>query len=371
MKIYYHCKMIPPNVQICFQSISQNSILGNVLSKDDAKDILCNDDLDLLDIVHSGYAIRKHYFGNDVHIHVINNVKNGSCPEDCRYCVQSKPATSPIDNYPQKSNEQILNEAKIAYESGAFRYCMVLSGRGPTDRQVDNIANLIKTIKSQYAIQVCLSAGLINDSQAKRLKAHGLDRLNHNLNTSRRYYPSICSTHSYDDRLTTLQAAKSHNLDICSGMIVGMGESHEDVIDTLFELRKLEVPSIPINFYIPLKGAPLAEKADQYQKLTPAYCLRVLSLARMLNPCSEIRIAAGRELHLASLQPLSLYLANSLFVDGYLNSEGSGFNKTLMMIRDLGFVAVTANGENVTPSSFKLISDEVCFKRHVQVESSV
>ena len=174
---------------------------------------------------------------------------------------------------------------------------------------------------------------MINAAQARALKEAGLDRLNHNLNTSERYYGHICGSHTYADRLATLAAAQSVGLDVCSGVIIGMGEGPEDVYAMAKKVRDLNVRSIPVNFFIPIPGVALKEARG----LTPEYCLRVLCLFRLMNPRSEIRMAAGREIHLRSLQPLGLYPANSLFLQGYLNARGSSDAATLRMIRDMGF----------------------------------
>ena len=226
-----------------------------------------------------------------------------------------------------------MAEAKAAYEQGAFRYCLVFSGTGPTDERVEKIARIVREIKSRYPIEVCVSPGVITFQQAKVLKAAGLDRLNHNLNTSRSNYSKICTTHTFEDRLATLFAAKDVGLKVCSGVIIGMGESMGDVVDLAMKLLDVKAESIPVNFLIPIPGIALKEAVG----LTPDYCLRVLCLFRFLNPKAEIRIAAGREMHLRSLEALGLYVANSIFLQGYLNVKGSPDIRTLQMIKDLGF----------------------------------
>ena len=192
-------------------------------------------------------------------------------------------------------------------------------------------------MKARYPIEVCLSAGLIDIESAGVLKAAGLDRLNHNLNTSETHYPRICSTHSYQDRMDTLQAAQTVGLACCSGVIVGMGEGTNDLIKVAKELRRLEVASLPVNFFLPIVGTQLQKTPT----LTPDYCLRVLCLYRFLNPKAEIRIAAGREHHLRSMEVMALYPANSMFIEGYLNAKGSTASLTLQMIKDAGFTIRT------------------------------
>jgi biotin synthase len=311
------------------ENLSQN---GEVLTDDLCHQILESPDIDLLSLLHTAYNLRKAAFGNEVMLHIINNVQNGFCPEDCHYCAQAKTADTDINRYPNKSKEEILSEAKRAYESGAYRYCMVLAGKGLSPNRVAFLADVIQEIKRQYPLEVCVSTGILNEEKARILKQAGLDRLNHNLNTSESHYPEICTTHTYADRVHTLRAAKQAGIGLCSGVIIGMGEKIQDVIQTAKSLRFLDVVSIPINFYIPIEGTRLPQP-----NLSPQYCLRVLCLYRFLNPSAEIRIAAGREIHLRSLQPLALYPANSLFIDGYLNVNGSDFHRTIAMIQDTGF----------------------------------
>src|SRR5690606_2801948 len=182
-----------------------------------------------------------------VQVHVLNNVQNGLCPEDCGYCAQSRDSQAPIRKYAMKSREEILAEAERAARAGATRYCLVLSGRGPTLERTRELAEIVREVKARFPIGVCLSVGLIDDEKARILAEAGLDRLNHNLNASERHYPAICSTHTFSDRVATLETARKNGIGTCSGFILGMGESSEDVIDVAFRLRELEVPSIPVN----------------------------------------------------------------------------------------------------------------------------
>lgn len=295
--------------------------------------ILDGTDVQLLPLLHAAYQPRARHFGRRVMVHVLNNVQNGLCPEDCGYCAQSRDSGASIRKYPMKGEEEILAEAERAARAGATRYCMALSGRGPTLEVTERLAGVIRRIKERYPIEVCVSAGLIGEAHARILADAGLDRLNHNLNTSSDHYAQICSTHTHADRVNTLVAAKKCGVEPCSGLILGMGESSRDVIELGFELRDLEVPSIPVNFLIPVEGNPVVSDGS----LTPERCLRALCLMRLINPRAEIRVAGGREGHLRSLQALSLWPANSLFVEGYLTTRGDGAVDTYRMIRDAGF----------------------------------
>ncbi len=316
-----------------YTELTEKSLRGEDLSDEVCGAILNSPEIELLALLDAAYQVRRKFWGNTVAVHILNNAQNGFCPEDCHYCAQAKTTSSQIAEYPLKSEEEVLSEAKRAWESGAFRYCLVFAGRAPSPRRIEILARWVGEIKKRYPIEVCISAGLINKEGAQRLKDAGLDRLNHNLNTSKRHYPEICTTHTFADRLETLQAAREVGLELCSGIIVGMGEKREDVVEVGKTLRKLRVRSIPVNFLIPIPGNTVKEISP----LTPEYCLRVLCLYRFLNPDSELRAAAGREGHLRSLEVLALYPANSLFLDGYLNTQGSSRGKTLRMIKDAGF----------------------------------
>ncbi|MEE2679038.1 MAG: biotin synthase BioB [Myxococcota bacterium] len=302
-------------------------------SAEDARRILDGDGFALLPLLEAAFAPREHHFGRKVMVHVLNNVQNGLCPEDCGYCSQSRDSDAAIRKYPMKSDEEILAEASRAARAGASRYCMVLSGRGPTLERTRRLAEVIRQVKTEYPIEVCLSAGLLGEEHAQILADAGLDRLNHNLNTSESHYGEICTTHSYADRVATLLAARKSGIEPCSGLIVGMGESSRDVVDVAFRLRELAVPSIPVNFLVPIEGNPVVSDGT----LSPERGLRALCMMRLVNPRAEIRVAAGREGHLRALEPLALWPANSLFVEGYLTTRGDAVNETYRMIRDAGF----------------------------------
>lgn len=320
--------------QAFYNQLAGQSIADETLARSTALEILTSGKVELLPLLSAAFEVRKKYCGKEVSIHIINNAQNGFCPESCRYCAQAKTSDSDIEEYPLKSDAEILAEARNACEKGAFRYCMVFAGRGPSSTRVAHIARLIREIKAKYPpLQVCVSSGLLDEGNARILKEAGLDRLNHNLNTSQRHYPNICTTHTYADRLNTLASARRAEIQLCSGMIVGMGEGHNDILEVVYALRQLAVESIPVNFYIPIEGNALGPVSN----LSPEYCLRVLCLFRLLNPKAEIRVAAGRELHLRSMQVMALYPANSLFLDGYLNTKGDDRRRTLQMIKDAGF----------------------------------
>jgi biotin synthase len=201
---------------------------------------------------------------------MLQNAKSGACQEDCHYCSQSSISTAPIERYNLVPQKRMMEGARQAAASKAQRYCIVISGRSPLDREIDEIAGAVRSIKQEVPIQICCSLGLMTESQAKRLKAAGVDRVNHNLNTSEAFHASICTTHTFQDRLATIKNARAAGLEICSGGIVGMGEKNEDVIELAMALRDVKPDSIPLNMLTPVSGTPL-EQADN---LTPQRCLK-------------------------------------------------------------------------------------------------
>ena len=316
-----------------YQSYAAKALRDEPLTREEAAAVLSAPDDHLLKLLDAAFAVRRRYFGRKVRLQMLQNAKSGACQEDCHYCSQSSISTAPIERYGLLPRETMMAGAKQAAASKAQRYCIVISGRSPLDREIDEIAGAVRSIKQEIPIQICCSLGLLSEEQAKRLKAAGVDRVNHNLNTSEAYHASICTTHTFQDRLTTIKHARAAGLEICSGGIVGMGEKDEDVIDLATALREVKPDSIPLNTLHPVAGTPL-EDCDE---LTPQRCLKVLCLFRFLHPRTEIRIAGGREHNLRSLQPLALYPADSVFVNGYLTTPGAPAPEVWRMIEDLGF----------------------------------
>jgi biotin synthase len=316
-----------------YDKLAETSLHGEILTRDEMSAVLNAPDDRLPELLAAAFKVRHHYFGNRVQIHVLQNAKSGLCPEDCHYCSQSSVSTAPVDKYPILPRERLLEGAFKAKAVGAVRYCMVNSGRGPTQREIEEIAEVAREIKSNVPIQLCCSLGLMNEARIRILKEAGVERINHNINTSRRYHPNICTTHTYEDRVETVKNVQSVGLTACCGGIVGMGETEADLTDMALSLRELNVDSVPINFLHPIPGTPF----EGMNQLTPQKCLKILCLFRFVNPDKELRVGGGREIHLRSLQPLSLYPANSIFVNGYLTTPGQKASEAHRMIEDLGF----------------------------------
>jgi biotin synthase len=268
------------------------------------------------------------------------NAQSGLCSEDCHYCSQSKISEAEIEKYPLLARDRILEAAARADALKAGTFCLVISGRSPGERVFGRVLDAITEVKRNYDLRVCACLGLLSAEQARRLKDAGANTVNHNLNTSENFHPQICTTHTFADRQATLRNVQQAGLSACSGGIIGMGESDDDIIDLAISLRELKVDSVPVNFLIPIEGTPLAG----LNELTPTRCLRVLCLFRFILPSQKIRIAGGREVHLRSLQPLGLYPANSIFIGDYLTTAGQSARADLEMIRDAGFVVELPDG---------------------------
>ena len=319
--------------QTDWQRLADRVLQGEPATLPDAVAILESGDDELLDLLAAAYRIRRRYFGNKVQLYFLMNAKSGLCPEDCGYCSQSKVSEAEIPRYNLLNEEKLLAGAKVAASNQAKTYCIVISGREPSQREMAAITSIVPKIKQQFGLKICACLGLLNAAQAQSLKACGVDRVNHNLNTSEAHYADICSTHSFQDRLSTLRHVRDAGLELCSGGIVGMGERPADVVEMAMTLRDLKVESIPVNFLNPIEGTPLAGT----WQLNPRYCLKVLAMFRFVNPRSELRISGGRELHLGSLQALGLYPANSIFVGDYLTTKGQLPTADFKMIEELGF----------------------------------
>ena len=309
------------------------ALAGEAPVSGDALAVLRSPDDELLPMLQAAFRVRARYHGREVRIHVLRNAKSGLCPEDCAFCSQSVKHHSGVSQYQLQSVEELVEGAHAAYRLGAVKYCMVTSTRGPSQRELDVICEAVRQIKAELNIRICTSLGLLKEGQAEQLARAGVDRFNHNLESSRRHFPTICSTHEFDDRVTTVRRAKAAGMEACCGGIMGMGEAEEDRVALAFELRELEVESIPVNFLDPRPGTPLATQP----RLSPQDCLRTLAMFRFVNPSRDIRVAGGREVNLRQLQPLALYPANSIFCNGYLTTPGQGPAADRQMIEDAGF----------------------------------
>ncbi|GMA39575.1 biotin synthase BioB [Mobilicoccus caccae] len=304
-------------------------------TREEALAVLRTHDSELLDVVAGAYRVRREFFGRRVKLNYLVNIKSGLCPEDCTYCSQRLGSEAEILKYSLAKPDAVLSMAKAGVDGGAKRVCLVSSGRGPSDRDIAKVTDAIEALKGEHPdVEVCACLGLLKEGQARRLSEAGADAYNHNLNTAEERYEDICSTHTFEDRVDTVAQAHDAGMSACSGLIAGTGETHEDLVSVVFSLKEIGADSIPVNFLIPFDGTPLSETWN----LTPQDCLRILAMVRFVCPDSEVRIAGGREIHLRTLQPLGLHIANSIFLGDYLTSEGQAGVADLEMIADAGFI---------------------------------
>lgn len=313
--------------------LAEKVVKGHKMSSAEALSILRSSDAELLALLQGSFIIRNNYFGRKVKLNMIMNAKSGLCPEDCGYCSQSIVSEAPIDKYAWLTKEKILEGAQESIRRKAGTYCIVASGRRPTDREIEHVAEAVREIRETTDLKICCCLGFLKENQAQKLAEAGVHRYNHNLNTSKDNYEHITTTHTYEDRIETLKQVKHAGISPCSGVIFGMGETEEEAVEMAMALRELDADSIPCNFLNAIDGTPLEGRRE----LTPVKCLKLLAMMRFVNPTKEIRIAGGREVNLRSLQAMALYAANSIFVGDYLTTAGQELNRDWQMIADLGF----------------------------------
>ncbi|GLZ78956.1 biotin synthase [Actinorhabdospora filicis] len=339
--------MTVTDTRLLLDSLVNSGLSGKEPSREELLAVLATGDDELLDVVAAAARLRREFFGVRVKLNYLVNLKSGLCPEDCTYCSQRLGGKTEILKYSWLSPQDAAKTASAGVAGGAKRVCLVASGRGPSDRDVTRVGETIAAIRDENPqVEVCACLGLLSDGQAEKLRDYGVDAYNHNLNTSEDQYGDICSTHDYADRVETVGKAREAGLSPCSGLIAGMGETDADLVDVVLKLREIDSDSVPVNFLIPFDGTPL----EGTWELTPQRCLRILAMVRFAVPDREVRIAGGRELHLRTLQPLALHVANSIFLGDYLTSEGQAGADDLKMIADGGF-SVEGAGETTLPEN--------------------
>lgn len=322
-----------------YDSIADAVLAGATIDRQTAAAVLRCPDADLPALLRATLRVRERHHGRRVKLCLLRNARSGLCPEDCHYCSQSAISDAAIPRYRLDSVPELVAHAHRAVAAGARRYCMVTSGRGPSEADIDRFTTAARAIKAEYPdLELCVSLGILEEAQAYALKQAGVGWVNHNLNTSERFHPEICTTHTYADRIRTVGNVRKAGMATCSGGILGMGEHDDDVLDLAFALRELQVDSLPVNFLIPIDGTPMATTRE----LDPGRCLKALCLFRLTNPAAEIRVAGGREGNLGWFQALALLPANSIFVEGYLTTPGQGTSAAHAMVEAMGFEVETA-----------------------------
>ena len=296
-------------------------------------------DQPFLDLVFKAQSVhREHFQPNTIQVSTLLSIKTGKCPEDCKYCSQSAHYDSKLEAEKRIAVDKVIREAQTAKDSGSSRFCMGAAWRNPHERDMPYVLEMVREVKA-LGLETCMTLGMLNQSQAQRLKDAGLDYYNHNLDTSREYYSHIISTRTFDDRLDTLDHVRQAGMKVCSGGIVGLGESRNDRIGLLQELATMPVhpESVPINMLVPIEGTPLAE----VEKLDVTEWIRTIAVARIIMPHSYIRLSAGRESLSDSDQALAFIAgANSLFSgDKLLTTPNAGEGKDQILFAKLGLTA--------------------------------
>jgi biotin synthase len=312
--------------------LEEKILKGGSISKEDASYIVEISGSDIFNLFISANIIRNHSRGSKAELCSIVNAKSGACPEDCSFCAQSSKSKAEIKVYPLLSKEIVIQRAKEAKNSGIKRFSIVTSGRKVSNRDLLEIAGMISEIR-EIGLLPCASIGLLKEKELSILKSAGLERYHHNLETSERFFPQICRTHGYADKLKTIEAVKSTGLSICSGGIFGIGETWQDRIDMAFLLKELDVDSIPINFLIPIKGTALGYR----DLLKPFEALKIISLYRFILPQKDIRVCGGRIQILGEFNSMVFFAgADSLLTGNYLTTMGRSFEDDLRLIESYG-----------------------------------
>jgi biotin synthase len=324
-------------------ALADKALAGDVITREEARAVLHAPADEVLGLLDAAFRVRRAHWGRRVSLHVLENAKLGGCSEDCGFCSQSQKHASPSGEAPFKTVDELVAGARRAYAARAKRYCMVTATRGPSQRDLDTICAAAAQIKAEMNIELCASLGLLTEAKAARLASAGVDRFNHNLETSERHYGTIVSTHTWRDRVATVELAKRAGMATCCGGIVGLGETLDDLLDLAFVLRELDVDSVPVNFLDARAGTPLAN----YSLVEPGFARRALCMFRFVHPRTDLRVAGGREITLRKLQVMALYPANSIFTQGYLTTAGATPYDDHQMIRDAGFELELASGEAV------------------------
>jgi len=318
-----------------FQELTKKIIQGYWITETEALNILQIDDLpDTLDCLSAANRIRHYFKGSRIDLCGIINAKCGKCPEDCIFCAQSIHHTVDIEEFPLIKLQDIVSRARDIEGMKAYRAGIVTSGKKITGKdEFAQIIEAVKTIKQSTNIGCCASLGILGKEELLELKKAGLESYHHNLETAESFFPNICTTHTYKERVDTVVAAKSAGLKVCSGALFGLGESAQQRVELAFALKKLDVDSVPLNFLNPVQGT----KTENYKLLPPMDILKIIAMFRFVLADKDIKICGGRELNLRGLQPMIFIAgANGTMVGNYLTTQGRDYKQDLQDIFDLG-----------------------------------
>ncbi|MGM0472359.1 MAG: biotin synthase BioB [Bacillota bacterium] len=307
---------------------------GGEITPEEAKSLFELGEGQLMSLLAAANEIKEHYQGKKVDLCSIVSAKAGNCSEDCAFCAQSAHHDTEAVTYPLLDETEILKRAKEVEAEGAEHFGLVTSGRGVIDDQeFEQIIKIIERIKEETSLEPCASLGTLDEARADRLAEVGLKRFNHNLETSASHFAKICTTHTYKERMKTVKLLKDRDVEVCSGGIIGLGESYEDRIELAFTLKELGVDSVPINILNAVEGTPLADEPAAQ----PMEALQTAAIFRFILPTKVIKLCGGREKNLGDLQSLSLLSGiNGLLVGNYLTTDGRAIAEDIAMIEDLG-----------------------------------
>lgn len=326
--------------------LTDNVLHGKSITKEEAMALYTQP---LSDLCKHADQIRRCFCQNHFDLCTIINAKSGHCPENCRFCAQSAHYKSSISEYPLLPAKQIVEQARKNKEQGILRYSIVTSGKRLSEKEVDQVCAIIRTIRKDVGISVCVSPGLLNETQFRKLKHAGAARVHNNLETSRRNFPNICTTHTFDEKVAAIRAAKAAGISVCSGGIMGLGETVEDRIDMAFSLRELEIQSVPVNMLNPIPGTPLADR----EKLAAKDLQRIIAVYRFILPTAFIRLAGGRGLLPDKGRSCFLSGANAAISGDMLTTSGITAKTDIALLEELGYRAVLPFDESVEQSKIK------------------
>ncbi len=317
------------------QTVSQRVLGGGKITMDEASKFIEMDNWpDVLHLASEATRIREKFTGKQVDLCALVNAKAGNCAENCGYCSQSAHFNTEISSYPLMNPDQIVERARQAKEFGATRFCIVTAQRGLSDNDLPTLCEAVRRVKAEVGLEPECSLGFVTDHQLEQLKAAGMTRYNHNLETAETNFPNICTTHSYQDRLATLRQLRKHGLEICSGGILGLGESRQERLALAFELSELDVECAPINVLNPRPGTPLAENTPP----DPMEVIKTIAVFRFILPKAKLELGGGREVNLRDFQSMAFLAgANSLIIGGYLTTNGRQPAHDTQLLKDLGF----------------------------------
>lgn len=316
------------------QKIGDKVLEGGSVNMKEIYPLLETKGPDIIELAAVANRVREEFNGNEIDLCSLLNAKSGRCPEDCGFCAQSAHYKTEALVYPMMDTNRIVEEAKKAQRKGTGRFCLITSGRELNDEEFETILRALDRIRRETTLDLDCSLGTLSKERAESLKKVGVTRYNHNVETAESHFPQICSTHSFRDRVKTIEVLKEQGFSICCGGIIGLGESPQQRLELAFSLRQLGIDCIPFNILNPRPGTPL----EHSESIPPMEIIKTISLFRLVLPKGTIKIAGGRETNLRDLQSLALLAgANGLIVGNYLTTPGRNAEDDFRMIKDLGF----------------------------------